>query len=172
MSFAAKALADSMIMESRRRLGGECLPRILKCLGHLSEEEIWHRPNAETVSVGNLVLHLCGNVRQYIISAIGQQPDLRRRGDEFDERGPIATGELIQRIAETVREAEAVIGRMTPDDFLGVYRVQGAEETGMSIVLHVVEHFSYHTGQITYSVKSRKGVDMGYYAGVDLNVTG
>ncbi len=171
MSDTAKALAGSMILESKRRLGGECLPRILKCLGHLDEDEIWRRPNAETVSVGNLVLHLCGNVRQYVISAIGKRPDVRRRSEEFAERGPIATAELVRRISDTVREAESVIERMTPEDFLHVYRVQGYQERRMSIILHVVEHFSYHTGQITYSVKSRKAVDMGYYAGVDLNVT-
>jgi uncharacterized damage-inducible protein DinB len=139
------------------------VPWIKRCLGLLTEEEIWRRPNAETVSVGNLVLHLCGNVRQWIITGIGGAPDSRRRDEEFTERGPIPTTDLIEKLEATVTEAIEVIRRVTPEELLRRRAVQRYEQTGMEILVHVVEHFSYHTGQISLHAKIIKGVDLNHY---------
>jgi uncharacterized damage-inducible protein DinB len=161
----------ALLAETRRRLLTESVPRLQKCLGLLSEEEIWRRPNAETTSVGNLVLHLLGNVRQYLLSGLGGAPDHRRRSQEFAETGPLPTPELLARLDALVAEVEEVLGRIDPASLLVQRRVQGFEESGLSILVHVVEHFSYHVGQITYVVKSRQAVDLQYYAGKDLNAT-
>lgn len=165
-------LGRALISDAQLRLRDESLPRILKCLDQLSEDEIWFRPNAETVSIGNLVIHLCGNVRQWIIATLGGQPDRRVRQSEFDETGPIPTAELRKRIESTLAEACAVLDSVDPASLLAERHVQGEVETGVSIIVHVVEHFSYHTGQITFAVKSRKGVDLAYYGERDLDVTG
>jgi uncharacterized damage-inducible protein DinB len=165
-------LASALIQESRRRLHDESLPRIRKCLAQLSVEEIWARPNEQTVSAGNLVLHLAGNVRQYVIATLGGVPDVRERQAEFDATGPMPTPELLDRLEKTMAEASAVIARLDPAALLRTYRVQGFVESGLSILVHVVEHFSYHTGQIVYIVKSRKNVDLGFYRGKDLNKKG
>jgi uncharacterized damage-inducible protein DinB len=159
-----KALID----ESKRRLFDESVPRIRKCLDQLTDDEIWHRPNAETVSIGNLVIHLCGNARQWICSGLGGEPDHRQRSTEFEERGPIPRGELIQRLEQIEADVRRVLDSVDPASLLDKRPVQVYQESGISILVHVVEHFSYHTGQITYAVKSRKGVDMGYYAGQKL----
>lgn len=159
----------AVLEEAMRRLFGESLPRIKRCLIHLSEEEVWFRPNEETVSVGNLVLHLCGNVRQWIISCLGGEEDTRDRDSEFSEKGPIPTDELIAKLDETMTEVEAVLTEVDPVALLARVTVQGMEETVLTVIVHVVEHFSYHTGQITYAVKSRIGIDLGYYEGLDLN---
>lgn len=164
---------ESLIIEEcKRRLIGESLPRIEKCLSHLSQEAIWTRPNPETVSVGNLILHLCGNVRQWILSGLGGASDYRHRQSEFDEEGPIAKSELLDRLRSTLAKAGAVMDSLSKEDLIGFHQVQGMKETGVAILIHVVEHFSYHTGQIGYFVKTRLGVDLGYYAGVDLNRKG
>ena len=162
------AFGIALIEESKRRLFDESVPRIKKCLANLSEEEVWRRPNAETVSVGNLVLHLCGNVRQWICTGLGGDPDHRERSAEFDEAGPISTELLVARLDETMADAEHVMDAADPAKLLDMRPVQGFEESGLSILVHVVEHFSYHTGQITYAVKSNKAIDLGYYAGEDL----
>lgn len=161
----------ALIEETRRRLFRDSQPRVHKCLGELSEEEIWRRPNEETVSIGNLVLHLCGNLRQNIVSALGGAPDRRRRPLEFSERGPIPATELLRRLDETLAGVAAVLDRIDPASLLDVRRVQGFEESGLSILVHVIEHFSYHVGQMTHFVKSHKSVDMKYYEGYNLNVT-
>jgi len=123
------------------------------------------------VSVGNLVLHLLGNVRQQILSGLCGAPDRRRRQEEFDEKGPIPAGELLRRLDALMTEVDQALDRLDPATLLTVRKVQGYEESGLSILVHVIEHFSYHVGQMTYFVKSRKAIDMGYYAGIDLNVT-
>ena len=168
MSVEAELTAD-LIRQSKRRLLEESLPKIRTCLTQLTQDEIWARPNANTVSVGNLVLHLSGNVRQYIIATLGGVEDLRERQKEFDEKGPMPTPDLLARLEGTMAEASAVIGRLDPAALLKHHRVQGYDYTGLGVLLHVVEHFSYHTGQIIYAVKSRKNVDLGFYKGVDLN---
>ena len=164
-----KEIGQALVKECRRRLFDESLPRIKKCLARLSEEEIWYRPNENTVSVGNLVLHLCGNLRQWIISGLGGFEDSRDRPLEFSEVGPISTEELFERLEGTMKEAGIVLDGLETETLLEDRRVQGFDETGLSILIHVVEHFSYHTGQITYHVKSRKNIDLGYYAGMELN---
>jgi uncharacterized damage-inducible protein DinB len=138
----------------------------------LSVEEIWARPNEQTVSAGNLVLHLAGNVRQYVIATLGGVPDVRERQAEFDAPGPMPTAELLERLEKTMAEAAGVIDRVDVTRLLETHRVQGFVESGLSILVHVVEHFSYHTGQIAYIVKSRKNVDLGFYRGKNLDAKG
>lgn len=164
-----KSFGQAFITECERRLFDESLPRLKKCLALLSEEEIWFRPNSETVSVGNLVLHLCGNVRQWIVSGLGGVSDTRKRSEEFSEQGPIPTDDLVEHLDKIMKETQLVIRSLEPTSLLEKRYVQGFEESGISILVHVVEHFSYHVGQITYFVKSKKGMDLKYYAGIDLN---
>jgi uncharacterized damage-inducible protein DinB len=165
-------LGVALLKECRRRLFDESLPRLRKCLAQMTVEEIWARPNEQTVSAGNLVLHLAGNVRQYVLATLGGAPDLRERQKEFDEPGPLATADLLERLERTMSEVSSVLDRLDPSTLLQTHRVQGFVESGLSILVHVVEHFSYHTGQIAYIVKSHKNVDLGFYRGKDLNKRG
>jgi uncharacterized damage-inducible protein DinB len=139
-------------------------------MGQLTDEELWMRPNDASNSVGNLVLHLCGNVRQYVISGLGGEEDVRERSREFSERGPIPRAELIERLEETLRRASRVLESLRGDSLLEIHGVQGGEISGVSILVHVVEHFSYHVGQVAYFVKARRGKDLGFYAGRNLNL--
>ncbi len=109
---------DALLTETRRRLFNESYPRLKKCLAQLSEEEIWHKPNANSNSVGNLVLHLCGNVRQWIISGLGGQADTRQRQKEFDERGPLPTAHLLELLEQLQRDVEAVLRQTEPNSLL------------------------------------------------------
>ena len=121
--------------------------------------------------MGNLVLHLCGNVRQYVIAGLGGAADVRERAKEFTERGPLPRAELLERLEQTLAEAGKVLDRLDPARVLEKQTVQGFEYDGVGILVHVVEHFSYHTGQLAYFVKARKGIDLGFYRGVDLSLT-
>jgi uncharacterized damage-inducible protein DinB len=136
------------------------LSRIVHCLDELSEEDIWWRPNDNSNSAGNLVLHLCGNVRQWIISGLGGATDLRKRDLEFSERGPVPRRELVTRLRTTVNEARRVLKTLTPEALTRNYAIQGFPVTGLEAVSHVYEHFSHHAGQIIYITKMRKGQDL------------
>lgn len=157
-----KSFGQALIAECDRRLFGESLPKIKKCLSELTQDEIWFRPNSETVSMGNLVLHLCGNVRQWITSSLGGAEDTRRRSREFSETGPIPTAELQSLLETTMKEARTAMLKLDPSTLLDKRMVWGSEQSGISILVHVVEHFSYHVGQIVYFVKSRKAIDLAF----------
>ncbi len=163
---------ELLVQEVRRRLMYENVPRIKQCLAELTTEEIWYRPNENSNSVGNLVLHLCGNVRQWLLSGLGGYTDNRRRQQEFDERGPFPTSILLRHLDELMEETDKVLNKLTAEKILQPVEVQGFTETGVSVLMHVVEHFSYHTGQITYYVKWRKNINTAYYSGINLDAVG
>jgi uncharacterized damage-inducible protein DinB len=144
-------------------------PRIRKCFEQLSETEIWQRPNSASNSMGNLVLHLCGNIRQYIISGLGKQPDDRIRDAEFTATGGLTKVELIQKLTDTLREADKIIMNCDETTLMTPIIVQGFKMSGIGIIVHVVEHYSYHTGQIAFWTKQLRNQDLGFYDGVDLN---
>ncbi len=168
--FSGTMLEQQVVAECVRRLR-EGQERIHACVKRLSAEQLWHRPNAHVVSVGNLVLHLCGNVGQWINSTLGGRPDHRQRDEEFNATDVIAQRELLERMDATLASALEVILGLREADLLRTWQVQGFQETGTAILLHVVEHFSYHVGQITLHTKLLLDIDTGYYAGKDLNTT-
>jgi len=137
--------------------------RVESCLGKLDDEQIWARGSENANAIGNLVLHLCGNVRQWIISGVGGAPDLRQRDGEFAARGGVAVSELIERLRGTVDEAAAMLERVTAERLMEPLAIQGYHVTGMEAIYHVVEHFSGHTGQIIFATKMLTGEDLGFY---------
>ena len=137
--------------------------RIEDCLGRLTEEQVWARGAESENAVGNLVLHLGGNLRQWIVSGVGGLPDTRQRDEEFAARsGQTPTG-LAAGLRETVDRAAAVLEALPPERLTGHIRVQNYDLTVLEAVYHVVEHFSGHTGQIIYATKLLTGKDLGYY---------
>ncbi len=135
----------------------------------LPDVALWQRPNEASNSAGNLVLHLCGNMRQYIHSGLGGQPDVRERDAEFAARGGYSKPDLWAMLEQTVAEACDIIRQADEADLLRVRRVQGFQLSGVGIIMHVVEHYSYHTGQLAFWVKCLQNTDLGFYAGIDLN---
>ena len=137
--------------------------RIQDCLGRLTEEQIWMRDSESVNSVGNLVLHLCGNVGQWIGSGVGGRPDHRKRDTEFEARGGVGGGELAERLRTTVEDAIEVIRALTPEQMAEVISVQNYCVSKLEAIYHVVEHFALHAGQIMFATKLLTGQDLGYY---------
>jgi uncharacterized damage-inducible protein DinB len=137
--------------------------RIGECVAKLNDEQIWRRSGDHENAVGNLVLHLSGNMRQWIIAGIGGQPDTRVRDREFAARGEMTAAELVQRLDSTVTEAVAVLKAVTPDRLMETYQPQKYRVTIMEGIYHVVEHFAQHTGQIVFATKLLTGQDLGFY---------
>ncbi len=135
-------------------------PRIVRCLQLLSEKEIWWRPNDASNAAGNIVLHLCGNVRQWITSALGGAPDFRERDKEFSERGPVPRQVLISQLRSTVKQACWTIDSLPSKTLSQEFEIQGFRVSGLVAIAHVYEHFAYHTGQIIYLTKLKRGKDL------------
>jgi uncharacterized damage-inducible protein DinB len=137
------------------------------CVASLSEEQIWWRPNPASNSVGNLVLHLNGNVRQWLVASFGRQKHERDRPSEFAAQGRISAHDLLEMLEETMQEAEAVLARITEADLPATFQIQGYTVSGLEAVYQVVEHFALHYGQIVYITKQLRGEDLGFYRELD-----
>jgi len=138
----------------------ELAGRIEDCLGRLSNEQIWLRHSENENAVGNLVLHLCGNVNQWIGSGIGGKPDTRERHKEFEAR----EGSLGTRLKDTIAEATNIIRSVPAARLAERLKIQGYDTTGLKAIYHVVDHFAGHTAQIIFATKLLTGQDLGYYA--------
>jgi uncharacterized damage-inducible protein DinB len=162
---SGKAETDGaeFIEASRVFLTEDFLPRLVECLEKMSDEDIWWRPNEQSNSAGNLVLHLCGNVRQWVSAAIGGVKFQRNRAEEFSTRDPIPKAELIERIRAALNEVDGVLEKLPPNRLLVHYMIQAYKPSGLQAIYHIVEHFSYHLGQILYIYKLRTGADPGFY---------
>jgi uncharacterized damage-inducible protein DinB len=139
------------------------LSQVVRCVGLLGLDELWRRPNQHSNSIGNLVLHLTGNVRQWIMAGVGGEPFERDRPGEFAERGPLPTDQIVGELEGAVRRALEIISALDARA-LAVHRsIRDYEVTTQAAVFHVVEHFSLHTGQIVYATKVFRNVDLSLY---------
>lgn len=144
--------------------------KLTACVNELEETEIWKRPNSHSNSVGNIILHLCGNIRQYAISSLGHLEDVRERDKEFSASGGYSKSELLKKLTDTVDQAKSIIQNVSEQELLRKRKVQAYSHSGIGIIIHVTEHYSYHTGQIIFWTKLLKDKDLGFYAKIDLNM--
>ena len=156
-------VARAFIEEARSQLSAEYLPKIERCLERLGDEQVWWRPNEQSNSIGNLLLHLEGNARQWVVCGVGGAPDRRARDAEFAARERIPRADLLARLRATLSEVDGVLARLDPATLLERRRIQGLDVTGLRAVFHVVEHFSMHTGQIIQLTKLLTGGDLAFY---------
>ena len=152
---------------SRRKLLEQYWPRLRSCVELLSDEQVWWRPNEASNSIGNLMLHLNGNVRQWLVASFKQLEDTRDRPAEFRERQSIPASALVETLGATLNEASDVLVSLTEADLLKTFNIQGYTVTGLQAVYQVVEHFGIHYGQIVYITKLLRGEDLGFYRELD-----
>jgi len=148
-------IAKQFIAQSRGFLTSDYLPKIERCLDALSDEDVWWRANEGSNSIGNLLLHLDGSTRAWIIGVAGGSHSLRDRQREFDEREQIPRSELVSQLRQTLTEADEVLARLDAGSLLEQRQARGEEFTVLLAIYHAVEHFSMHTGQIIMLAKMR-----------------
>ena len=154
---------SEFIEASRVFLREDYLPKLLHCVEQLSDDDLWWRPNEVSNSIGNLVLHLCGNIRQWVVASIGGVDFNRDRDAEFAARGPVPKADLMADLKRAVLEVDDVLARLESSRLLDRLRIQTYEVSTLQAVYHVVEHFGYHLGQILYIYKMRTGIDPRFY---------
>ncbi len=155
---------------SRKWLLEQYWPRLRACVESLTDEQVWWRPNAASNSIGNLILHLNGNVRQWLVDSFNRSEDNRDRPAEFAAEGGIPASVLLERLGATMHESSQVLARLKQADLVAPYEIQGYHVSGLEAVYQVAEHFGMHYGQITYIAKSLTGADLGFYR--ELSKTG
>ena len=154
---------DRIFLDHSARELRQLTERIETCLGKLNADQLWARGSEQENAIGNLVLHLCGNVRQWIVAGVGGAPDMRQRDQEFAARGGIPVEELSDRLRGAVSDAAAVLDAVTADRLTERMVVQKYEMSVLEAIYHVVEHFSTHTGQIIFATKMLTSEDLGFY---------
>ena len=147
------SLTSQIKEEFNRRVFDESYERIYTCLNLLSQEQIWYSPNENTNSIGNLILHLIGNANQWIIGSFGNREVNRQRSKEFIPGQNLDKQKLIISLSELKAEMLPLIEGLSETDLIETYNVQVYNEKGINILIHVIEHFSYHTGQIALLTK-------------------
>ncbi len=164
MTTQAPQVSSLFLEFSRNKLIDQYWPRLKSSVELLTDEQIWWRPNAASNSIGNLILHLNGNVGQWLVASFNGYRDERNRPVEFNERRLISRRELLDRLGATMQECDAVLARLTPEHLTRIYEIQGYTVTGLAAVYQAVEHFGQHYGQIVYIVKTLTGADLGFYS--------
>jgi Protein of unknown function (DUF1572) len=170
MSAIDSQLAPLFLEFSRQKLLGQYWPRLRQSVESLTDEQVWWRPNAASNSIGNLILHLNGNVTQWLVDSFNRDEDKRNRPEEFAAEGGLTAGELLRRLGATMERAAEVLDRLTVEELLAPYEIQGYHVHGLDAVYQVVEHFGLHYGQIAYITKSLTARDLGFYR--ELSKTG
>jgi len=153
-------IARTFLDKSRHLLMSDYLPKLERCLEELSDEDVWWRPNEASNSIGNLMLHLTGNLREWIIGGVGQRAFERVRQQEFDERSHLPGKELLATLRATLKESDDVLGSVDPESLLTRRQIQHDGWTVLEAIYHVVEHFGMHTGQMIMLSKMRAGKDL------------
>ena len=170
--------ARGFLRHARFRLRDDYLVKITAALSELSDEQIWWRPNDSSNSIGNLILHLCGNARQWIVAGVSGAADTRDRASEFAQRDPIGRDALLTQLAATLDEVDgrlaelerALVADGSDAPLQRACVPQGFVQTVLDAVFHVVEHFSYHTGQIVLLAKWHVGARIRLYDDIRLNL--
>jgi uncharacterized damage-inducible protein DinB len=137
--------------------------QIRRCVVLLSDEQLWFRPNASSNSVANLLLHLPGNMGQWIMTGLGGAPLNRHRQAEFDARGAVSREQLLLGLQSMVEEVSDLVRRLPDGALAKDYAIQGYKVSGAAALMHVVEHFAFHTGQIVTTTKWLRDVDLSLY---------
>ena len=166
----AKTAASEFLEFSRWKLLEQYWPRLRTCVESLTDEQVWWRPNEASNSIGNLILHLNGNVTQWLIAPFAHREDKRDRPAEFAERQHVPKTELLEKLTNTMQELEKVLPGLSESELVQTYQIQGYTVSGLHAVYQVIEHFGLHYGQITYITKMLRGEDLGFYR--ELQATG
>jgi endonuclease III-like uncharacterized protein len=149
IAFALAAQANKELDQS--------LKKIAHCLAQLTDDQIWWRPNESQNSIANLILHLSGNLRQWIIAGVGGAKDTRDRSREFSRRDPIPKSTLLIQLQQTVAESSQVLLNLTPADLLRPRHIQYADLTPLAAMLHTIGHFQGHTQEIIHMTRRQLG---------------
>ena len=156
MSATHESLSDLVSNETSGELDA-ALGKIKHCVDQLSDDQVWWRPSESMNSVANLLLHLCGNLGQWIVAGVGGAADVRERQKEFDQRSQIPKSELLQQIERAVVDAKMVLSGISAEELLRIRPVQGNDVTGMQAILHSAAHFRGHAQEIVHMTRCQLG---------------
>ena len=155
-------LASSFLDFSRKRLVEQNWPNLRAAVESLTDEQVWWRPNEASNSIGNLLLHLNGNLGQLVLVPFNGAEDNRDRPREFHATEQPSGAELLQRLGATIKVVDQILARLSPENLLATYTIRGGQTSGIALIYRFVEHFALHYGQIVFIAKALTAKDLGF----------
>ncbi len=155
--------------EFQLRIFDESYPRIENCLQRISDEQLWSAPNENMVSIGCLIKHLLGNMQQWVYAGVLENDYKRHRDAEFIPEPKLKRSDLIFQLEAIKIKMNEVLNELDDNHLKASLEIQGFNTSGLSAIIHVIEHFSYHTGQIALLTKLFVNEDLGFYDGYELD---
>ncbi len=147
------SIAEIFVARSRYWLTKEYPIKLRHCLNALPRGAVWARPNQDSNSVGNLLIHLTGNVTEWILGGVAGRSYKRYRAGEFAQRDGADASKLMDDLEAVLREADRVLAGLTEKDLERSVVIQERDTNVLGAIYHVVEHFAMHTGQIVFLTK-------------------
>ena len=156
MAASADDVANALLTGARHQLS-EGMAKIEHCVAQLSDEQLWWRPRPEMNSIANLMLHLAGNLRQWIVAGVGGAKDVRDRPGEFAERSGMPKAQVFEKLRHVIAECDAILAKLGPDALVSRKRIQGFDVTVTDAIFDVVPHFRGHTQEIIHMTREQLG---------------
>jgi uncharacterized damage-inducible protein DinB len=136
---------------------GEYMDKIRVCVEQLDAEQLWWRPGPRGNSAGNLLLHLTGCLSQWVLSGLAGEHVERRRPEEFTADRTAGAAELLDGLSAVVARCQAVFRALDAGQLTRPVQVMRYDTDGLGVLLHMMEHTAYHTGQIVQLAKQLLG---------------
>ncbi len=155
-SEADSSLADAFCEAITNELD-DAIRKIRHCVGQLSEDQVWWRPTESMNSIANLILHVCGNARQWMVAGLGGSPDRRNRPEEFAQRDRIPSEDLMNMLDEVAIEVKQALRSASVDELVRQRTIQGFQVSGAGAVIESIAHFRGHTQEITHMTRMQLG---------------
>ncbi len=154
-------LTETVVAASRQVLA-DGMKKIEHCLKQLNDEQVWWRPNpeikqSEMNSIANLMLHLSGNIRQYIVSGLGGAADVRNRPLEFTDRSRRPKSEILETLRSTIADADAALAKLTAADLLSTRHIQASDVNATKALFKCLTHFHGHVQEIIHLTRNQLG---------------
>jgi hypothetical protein len=149
-------ICDAFIAAARNTLA-EGMRKIEHCVGQLNDQQVWWRPRPEMNSIANLMLHLSGNLQQWIVAGVGGAKDVRNRPLEFSDRSIRPKGDVIGLLEKTIAEADAALARLKADQLVSRRRIQGYDTNVIAAIMNTIPHFRGHVQEIIHITRQQLG---------------
>lgn len=156
MPATAQEVSQALTAGARDQLS-KGMSKIEHCLAQLSDEQLWWRPRPEMNSIANLMLHLAGNLRQWIVAGVGGAADVRDRPGEFSDRSGVSKSEVLAKLAKVIGDCDAILAKLGPDDLLSPKRIQGFDVKVTDAIFLVIPHFRGHVQEIIHMTRVQVG---------------
>lgn len=144
---------DALLAALHTRIAGVFPAQIRAAIEPLTDEQLWWRPNEQSNSIGNLVLHLAGSLNHFLNRNIGGIDFTRDRAAEFAERRTIPKAELLAAFDDMVTKAERTFEALTPERLSDPSRETKMHALVVEDLVNILAHIATHAGQIVWIAK-------------------